>query len=174
MKNIKTFLILITTFTVLVSCNYNQQKAMNDHRPDLLKRLDGNWHAVGKVIDKAVEYSVNVEPVLNNTFSRIHMRDINNPPQYEAQIFVGVDSATNTVYAHWLDSFGPSYSVPHGTGKIQLTSIEFVIPYPDSPFRDIFKYDKDNDTWTLLIESYSDSTKVWNKFASYEFKRKRN
>jgi hypothetical protein len=78
---------------------------------------------------------------------------------------------SNIVYAHWLDSFGPSYSVPHGTGKIKETSIEFVIPYTESPFRDIFTYDREKDTWTLLIESYSDSAKVWNEFASYDFKR---
>lgn len=162
------------TLITVWSCSYNQDVIMNDGRPDLLKQLDGRWQAIGKVVGKPVEYSVNVEPVLNNTFSRIHMLDVNTPPEYEALIFVGVDTMTKVVYAHWLDSFGPSYSVPHGTGKIKETSIEFVIPYTESPFRDIFTYDKEKDSWTLLIESYSDSTKVWNEFALYEFKRKKN
>lgn len=172
MTDIKSILISLMTLAILVSCNNNQQTILDDGRPDLLKRLDGRWQAVGKVVGKPVEYSVDVEPVLNNKFSRIHMLDINKPSQYEAQIFIGLDTLTNIVYAHWLDSFGPSYSVPHGTGKLSATTIEFVIPYPESPFRDIFTYHTDKDTWTLLIESYSDSTKVWNEFASYEFKRR--
>lgn len=174
MKRIKALTILVMTLIIMGSCNNNQKLIMNDGRPELLKQLDGRWHAIGKVVGKPVEYSVNVEPVLNNTFSRIHMLDVNTPPQYEALIFVGVDTLTKIVYAHWLDSFGPSYSVPHGTGKINETSIEFVIPYTESPFRDIFTYNKDKDIWTLLIESYSDSTKVWTEFASYELKRKKN
>jgi hypothetical protein len=64
--------------------------------------------------------------------------------------------------------FCPAYCIPHGTGKINESSIEFVIPCPESPFRDIFKYVDARDSWKLLIKLYSIDTNTCSKFASYE------
>jgi hypothetical protein len=160
MKRLLPILISLMTLATIMSCDYNVNKTKYDRRPKILKQPNGKWLGKGEIVEKPIEYSITIEPVLNNTFSKIHLLDVNKPPQYEAHIYIGVDSLTNVVYAHWLNSFGAAYSIPHVTGIINESSIEFVIPYPESPFKDIFTYDAMSHSWKLLIESYSNDTKA--------------
>jgi hypothetical protein len=155
-----------------VSCANNKtEKQINDFRPDILKKLDGEWIAKGKVMGENVEYNLTVRPVLNFTFSELHMIDVASPPQYEAMVFIGYDTASKKIISHWLDSFGPAFSIPHGTGNIDSNTIEFIIPYTDGTFRDRITLNDQEKTWSLLIESFKDSTS-WNTFAEYYISKK--
>lgn len=173
MKQNTLILAILTLFIIsAISCSNKEEKAIaKDFRPDLLKKLDGEWRGKGQVMGDSVEYFISGRPVLNTMFTEIHMINVNNPPGYEALVFIGYDSLSKEVFTHWLDSFGGAYSVPHGTGTIDDAQIEFLIPYPTSTFRDVFSFDKETETWKLTIESQVDSL-TWKNFASYNITKK--
>lgn len=124
----------------------------------------------GDVRGKPVQYNVIAASALQGQFTEISMNDVQVPPQYEARIFIGFDSDSNQIIAHWMDSFGAQYSIPHGTGSISENMIEFIVPYLDSSFRDRFEYDPKGDSWTLGITAQQpDGT--WKHFARYFFRR---
>ena len=138
-------------------------------RPALLQALDGHWAMVGDVMGKPVEYDMEAFPTLQGMFTELHMNDVQRPSQYEARVFIGVDKGQ--VIAHWMDSFGARYSVPHGSGQVGDDSIVFNIPYPSGEFRDTLTYDRDRGTWSLAIEAAKPDGS-WAHFAAYEMKRK--
>lgn len=75
-------------------------------RPALLAALDGNWIMIGDVLGKPVKYSLSVSPILARTFTELHMVDLQQPPQYEARIFIAHDKGSGQIVVHWLDVFG--------------------------------------------------------------------
>lgn len=162
-------LILTLTIISFVSCiNKVKETPVPDSRPEILKKLDGTWLVTGQVQGDSVAYNLSVKPVLNNTFSELHMKDVSVPPQYEAIVFIGYDTAGKKIISHWMDSFGPAFSIPHGTGMIGQDRIEFIIPYEGNPFRDILTYNEKENSWSFIIESSQDSI-TWSNFASYKF-----
>lgn len=146
------------------------QAAIAGKRPALLASLDGNWIMVGDVRGKSVKYKLTVQPVLRGTFTELHMTDAQEPPEYEARLFIGYDQESGQVIAHWLDVFGAKGSIPHGTGRITGNTIEFTIPYKDGPFRDTLRYDPATGKWRFTIEA-SDGTGEWKHFAAYDIQR---
>lgn len=142
-----------------------------DPRPPLLKQLDGEWLMTGDLLGKPVTYSLVAGPTLRARYSELHMRDVSEPPQYEARVFLGVDAETGELIAHWLDDFGARYSIPHGTGRIEGSALQFTIPYADGPFRDTFEFDPGSGTWTFRIEA-GQPDGSWKHFARYEIRRK--
>lgn len=173
MKNkvLKFFLAVVCASGVAYCTDPHRVEGVADKRPVMLKKLDGRWTASGHVMGNPVVYAVSVEPVLNAAFSCIHMTDTNSPPRYEALIYTGYDSIAGQLYAHWLDSFGAAASIPYGTGQLTASGMELSFPYRESPFRDTFTYDETDNSWKLLIESYSDATSSWSEFASYKLSR---
>jgi len=158
------FLIAFYSF----SCDHSAEKKITkDYRPEILKRLDGEWKGKGQVMGDSVEYIITGRPVLNTMFTELHMIDVHNPSAYESLVFIGYDSVSRKIFTHWLDTFGGAYSIPHGTGNLDETQIEFFIPYPTSTFRDLFTFDKESETWKLVIESQVDSL-TWENFATYD------
>lgn len=143
-----------------------------DSRPEILQKLDGNWVATGDIMGKPVQYNVKNAPALQGQFTEISMNDVQVPSEYEARIFIGFDSDANQIIAHWLDSFGAQYSIPHGTGTISENGIEFIVPYPTNFFKDKFTYSPENDTWTLEITAQQPDG-MWQHFARYSFCRAR-
>ncbi|NMH64713.1 DUF1579 family protein [Shewanella salipaludis] len=140
-------------------------------RPEVLKALDGDWVMSGDVMGKPVTYRMNAGPTLQGTFTEIHMDDVQVPSQYEARVLIGYDSESSTIIAHWLDSFGAKYSVPHGTGGVTDNSIQFSIPYgAASTFRDTFTYNPETNTWVFVLES-SKADGTWKHFARYDVYR---
>lgn len=127
---------------------------------------------VGDVMGKSVKYRLIVRPILVQTFTELHMTDVEEPPQYEARVFLGYDKESGQVIAHWLDVFGALGSIPHGTGHIADNTIEFTIPYPDGPFRDTLTYNSAAGTWRLTIEA-SEGSGEWKHFTAYEIERVR-
>ena len=141
-----------------------------ENRPTILQKLDGKWVVTGDVMGKPVQYNVIMAPALQGQFTEISMNDVQVPSQYEARIFIGYDIESEQIIAHWLDNFGAQYSIPHGTGSISENTIEFIVPYTDSSFRDKFEYHPENDTWTLEITAQQPDG-IWKHFARYAFKR---
>jgi len=141
-----------------------------DRRPELLRRLDGRWTATGDVLGKPVRYDVIAGPALQGQFTEIAMNDVEQPSNYEARIFIGFDPESRQVIAHWMDSFGAIYSVPHGTGTLSGGVIEFTVPYAESAFKDRFEYQEGSDAWTLEITSQQQD-KSWKHFARYQLRR---
>ena len=135
----------------------------------LLTRLEGPWRMVGDVRGKPVQYKLESTRVLAGTFLELHMVDVDVPPRYEARVFIGADKS-GKVFAHWLDSFGPASSVPHGEGTASENQIEIRIPYPSGTFRDRFDYVPATNEWTLTIEAEKAGGE-WRHFAAYRLAR---
>jgi hypothetical protein len=143
----------------------------SDPRPPLLRSLDGEWTMTGDVQGEPVTYALAAGPILGGAFTELHMLDLAQPPGYEARVFIGWDADGATIIAHWLDSFGARFSVPHGVGRIEGNTIEFTVPYADGPFRDTFTFSPASGTWELRIES-GRTDGSWAHFARYELHRR--
>jgi len=143
----------------------------DDPRPPLLRQLDGEWLMTGDLLGKPVTYLLVAGPTLRARFSELHMRDIAQPPEYEARVFLGVDAESGELIAHWLDDFGARYSIPHGTGRIEGAVMQFTVPYAGGPFRDTFEFDQGSGTWRLRVEA-GQADGSWKHFARYEIRRK--
>ena len=164
---------IITAALILLTagCVHSQtQPNVTDARPEILKALDGNWVMSGDVMGKPVTYTLVAEPTLQGTFTEMHMTDVQVPSEYEARVFIGYDPDSKSVIAHWMDSFGASYSIPHGTGHISENMIEFTIPYKDGPFRDTLTYSPEKASWEFVLQA-SQPDGSWKHFARYEIRR---
>ena len=139
-------------------------------RPAALRALDGDWVMSGDVMGKPVTYKMVAGPTLQGAFTEIHMNDVQVPSEYEARVLIGYDAESKTVIAHWMDSFGAKYSIPHGTGKVTENSIQFTIPYEGGPFRDTFTYNPETNTWLFVLEA-SQPDGTWKHFARYSVRR---
>jgi hypothetical protein len=135
-------------------------------RPTPLKALDGDWVMSGDVMGEPVTYRMVAGPTLQGAFTEIHMNDEQVPSQYEARVLIGYDEESRTVIAHWMDSFGAKYSVPHGTGTVSGNTVQFTIPYESGAFRDTFTYSPETNTWLFVLEAAQPDGK-WKHFARY-------
>ncbi|RME29979.1 MAG: DUF1579 domain-containing protein [Candidatus Zixiibacteriota bacterium] len=146
-------------------------RGRTEERTDpMLSSLVGKWRMVGQVMKKDVEYRAEGKWILNKQFLRFSMVDVQEPPQYEAQVFIGYDSSGENYIVHWLDTFGGAYSTTLGTGKVQPDSIELLFPYEGKPFRDIITLDKDKKAGRFLIEYLAEDGE-WQEFARYTLQR---
>jgi len=137
----------------------------------LLGHLEGSWRMTGTVMKKPVVYNAEGKWELSGGFLSFHMKDAAPVPAYEANVYIGIDSAGNEYVAHWLDSFGGAGARVVGTGPLSAEKIEIVYPYAEGKFRNIFRYDKGKDRWTLLIETEGAGGR-WSVFAEYRIVRK--
>ncbi len=153
--------------TMLFGCALSPPVAAQaDQRPRLLQLLDGNWTMKGDVMGKPVVYDMVAKPTLAGTFTELHMKDTASVPEYEARVFIGYDDESGAIIAHWMDSFGAKFSIPHGTGTVTQSMIRFIVPYEERPFRDTLIYDVVGRSWQLVIESKQEDG-TWKHFAQY-------
>lgn len=139
-------------------------------RPAALKALDGEWVMSGDVMGEPVTYRMVAGPTLQGAFTEIHMNDVQVPSQYEARVLIGHEADGKAVIAHWMDSFGARYSVPHGTGTALENTVQFTIPYEKGAFRDTFTYSPETNTWLFVLEAAQPDGK-WKHFARYTVRR---
>jgi hypothetical protein len=137
----------------------------------LLDHLVGQWRMTGSVRGQPVTYTLNARRVLQNRFVELHMLDVNQPPAYEARVFIGVDSINGQYIAHWLDRFGAAYSIPHATGTARGDTLVLTFPYRSGSFRDTFVYNARADSWFFRLEA-ADSTAGWRLFAEYQVRHR--
>ena len=139
-------------------------------RPALLAALEGKWTMRGDVRGKPVTYAMEARPVLQDKFVELHMRDVGVSSEYEARVFIGVDPATGTVIAHWMDNHGAQASIPHATGHIAGDTLQFTFPYKSGQFRDTFTYDRAAASWVFLLEAQGKDGS-WKHFARYQVEK---
>lgn len=142
-------------------------------RPALLQQLDGQWTMSGDVRGKPVTYSLEARPGLLGAFTELRMQDIQVPPKYAADVYIGYDDKTRALIVHWMDSFGAKYSIPHGTGELneKENRVQFTFPYEKGAFRDTLTFHPDAGYWTFLLESQQ-ADGSWKQFAQYKVSRK--
>jgi len=133
-------------------------------RDELLDKLVGSWKVTRKIRGQTVENSLRAEWVLNHQFLLVHMKDVANPPAYEAMVFIGYDNTSERYVVHWLDNFGGRFSETLGYGQRSGNSIKFVFEYPDGPFHNTFTWNEKTRGWNFLAQS-KDKTGKWVVFA---------
>ena len=117
-----------------------------------IEQLAGDWTLTRQIRGKEVENTVRAEWALNHQFLQIHMKDVANPPAYEALVYIGYQHADQRYVVHWLDVFGGKFSAI-GYGKRSGDSIEFAFQYDDGPFFNTFTWDTLAQGWTFKMES---------------------
>ncbi|MES2070045.1 MAG: DUF1579 family protein [Pseudomonadota bacterium] len=162
--------LLALTLLLLAAGGAHSQEQAADARPALLKALDGSWIMTGDVMGKPVTYTMQAAPMLQDSFTEMHMKDVQLPAKYEARVFIGYDKGSQAIITHWMDSFGAKYSIPHATGQITGNTIQFIFPYNSAPFRDTLTYSPETASWVLVIEA-SKPDGSWRHFARYDIRR---
>jgi hypothetical protein len=158
-------------FTTAYGTNAEESASANDKRPSILKALDGQWVMSGDVMGRPAAYNMVAGRALHGTFTEMRMKDVQVPAKYEAAVFLGYDAGTQTVIAHWMDSFGAKASIPHATGRIDGNTVQFTFPYESGQFRDTFTYNPATSSWVFLLES-AQPDGSWKHFARYTVERK--
>lgn len=136
----------------------------------LLERLTGDWAMSGRVRGRPAEYTFHAEWVLNHQFLELTMRDVAQPPVYQATVYMGYDNTSDRYVTHWLDMFGGRFSETLGYGQRAESAIRLVFEYPDGPFHTTFTWDPKTRTWSVLMEDRG-AGGVWQEFASYTLRR---
>lgn len=139
-------------------------------KDDLLDNLAGEWRLVRKMQGRITENVVKAEWVLNHQFFRIQMRDVENPPAYEATVFIGWDPMQERYVVHWLDVFGGRSSQTLGYGTRNGNTIKFAFAYPEHPFVNTFSWNPDAKTWNFLMQQ-KNPNKSWSVFAEDNLSR---
>jgi hypothetical protein len=121
-------------------------------RDAFIDNLVGEWRLKREIRGRDVDNTVSADWVLNHQFLRIHMKDVAEPPTYEALVYIGYQSADQRYVVHWLDVFGGKFSAI-GYGKREGDSITFVFQYDDGPFYNTFKWNAATQSWTFTLES---------------------
>lgn len=119
---------------------------------DLISRLEGTWDLSRKIRGTEVQNVVTARWVLNHQFLQVHMKDVKEPPAYEAIVLIGFIHASKRYVAHWTDTFGGKFSAV-GTGERTANAVEFRFDYPEGPFFNTFTWLPGTGQWTFKGES---------------------
>ena len=119
---------------------------------EFIENLSGDWKLTRKIRNTEVTNTCKAEWVLNHQFLQLHMKDVADPPSYEALVLIGYSHADKQYIAHWCDNHGGKFSAI-GYGKRSGDSIEFQFEYPDGPFYNTFTWNAKAKGWTFLMES---------------------
>ena len=111
-----------------------------------------------KIRGQEVENRVKALWVLNHQFLQLHMKDVADPPAYEALVLIGYAHVDKKYVAHWCDTYGGKFSAV-GYGKRSGDAIEFEFHYPDGPFYNTFTWDAKAKRWTFRMESQNKNGK---------------
>jgi hypothetical protein len=150
-----------------------QQPLDGPSRPfqdSLFAQLAGSWTVTGPVHGQQVTYALRAEWVLNHQFLRLDMRDVAEPPAYQAHVYIGYDNTSSRYVAHWLDGFGGRWSETLGYGQRSGTAAEFVFEYPDGPFHTTFTLDPQSGTWSVLMRDRAPDG-AWREFGHLQLRR---
>lgn len=135
----------------------------------LLSRFEGPWRATGDVRGKPVTYDASGRFVLGGAWLELSLKDVSQPPRYEARVLIGRSKKKGDYVAHWLDGFGADGARVVGTGAATASGLELRFPYEGGPFRDRFEFGKDG-RFTLVIDALG-ADGGSEHFAAYTFVR---
>ncbi len=119
---------------------------------DLIADLVGPCALTRQIRGREVKNSVRSEWVLNHQFMQIHMKDVADPPAYEALALIGYSHADQRYVAHWCATYGGKFSAM-GVGIRSGNSIEFRFDYPDGPFFNTFSWRPEEKRWVMRLET---------------------
>ncbi|MFH1278582.1 MAG: hypothetical protein ABIK65_09405 [Candidatus Eisenbacteria bacterium] len=127
-------------------------------RDDLLDRLAGAWVMTGMIAGEETTHDVVAEWVLGHYYLRLsdisREKDEQGAPEYEAIVIIGWDEPSNRYACLWLDcTGGGGLGGPIGYGARSDDEIPFVFDDgTGSVIRNTFRYVRDEDAWTWLID----------------------
>ena len=122
---------------------------MND---PFLENLAGKWTIERRIRGTLVANTMEAKWVLQHRFLQLRMKDVADPPRYEALVMIGWDGLEQRYVAHWMDIYGGRLSAM-GYGKREGNSIEFRFEYPDGPFFNTFQWNPGEQGWTMTLEN---------------------
>ncbi len=156
--------IMLLLFLFVSAPVFAQSPRNQVFKDDLLDNLVGEWKLVRKIRGRITENVAKADWVLNHQFLRIQMRDVANPPAYEATVFIGYDTTEDRYVVHWLDVFGGRSSQTLGHGTRNGNIVKFMFPYPEHPFVNTFTWNPEAKTWNFLMQQ-KNADKSWSVFA---------
>jgi hypothetical protein len=141
---------------VLLGCPQaasSQEARTND---PLLDALTGQWVLRGEIRGAPTTHDVDVSWVLNHRFLRLHERSRETTqegePQYEADVYIGWDSAGDRYIVRWMDVYGGGFSLT-GYGLRNGSAIPFVFASGEDGFRTTFAFDDGSGLWNVTMDS---------------------
>ena len=90
--------------------------------------------------------------MLNHQFLQLHMKDVADPPTYEAIVQLGYIHSDKQYVAFWTDTFGAKFASV-GRGARSGNSIEFRFGEPETSFYTTFTWFPDKNEWVFRMES---------------------
>jgi hypothetical protein len=153
----KTLALALATFVLSLAAAAGPKPGPLDD--PFLDNLVGKWKLTRKVHGTTVVNTLDVKWVLQHRFLQMRMKDVANPPDYEALVLIGYDSVNERYVAHWCDDFGGAYSAV-GYGKRDGNSIQFRFEYPDGPFFNTFNWEPVERGWRMVLESSKDGKRA--------------
>ncbi|MBI3716937.1 MAG: DUF1579 family protein [Betaproteobacteria bacterium] len=128
-------------------------------RDPYIEQLAGDWKLTRKIRGKEAQNTLKAEWVLNHQFLQLHMKDVADPPQYEAIVLIGYQHENKQYVVHWLDVWGGKFSAM-GHGKRVGDALEIEFHYPDGPFYNTFVWNAKDQSWTFTMEGVKDGKRV--------------
>lgn len=143
--------------------------------PAAVRALVGCWTGEGEVMRKPVTITAEAQPIAEDALLVLdtHSRAVTDAAdRYAAHLVFGGTSKPSETQAgaisgFWSDSFGGAYTA---VGKGEATPGGFTVtyPYPDSAFRNLWRFADDRLTWQIVAVDARGSERP---FASYELRK---
>jgi hypothetical protein len=165
-----TIMVLLLSIAFVPDVTNAQEMSDRTFKDHLLDNLVGEWKLLRRIQGRVTENVVKADWVLNHQFLRVQMRDIANPPAYEATVFIGYDKIQDRYVVHWLDVFGGGSSQTIGHGSRNGNSLKFLFAYPEHPFVNTFTWNPETKTWSFLMQQ-KNPDKSWTVFAEDNLSR---
>lgn len=98
-----------------------------------LDALQGQWLMRGTLGGAPVTYRAVGQRILGGAWLKLHMFGIEQPPRYQADVFLGYDAKAHDFIVHWLDQFGAAGAQVVATGyrdgeRLPMPRERFVTP----------------------------------------------
>lgn len=140
-------------------------------RDTVLEQLVGRWEVNRTMAGKSSGSMVDAQWTLNHQFVQLHyVPERGSAQPYEAMVYIGYDNMSERYVVHWLDIFGGRISETLGFGKRTPNGMQFTFEYPDGPFTNTFRYDRETRSWNLLLRQ-KNARGEWTTFATEQWRR---
>jgi hypothetical protein len=117
----------------------------------LLDKFVGTWRITRKFASRKVENDAIVTWELAHRYLRIAMKDVADPPMYEAHVYIGYERPLSRYVVHWMDVTSGSVAEQLGYGTKQGDSLVLEWKDDGGTLRNTFTWNPNADTWTSDI-----------------------
>lgn len=139
-----------------------------------LDKLTGSWFLTGSMGSTELRQKVVARWVIQGQFLEVHCLEegstYQDRPFYEAIYILGYDGQSGEYSMHLFDTFGEGYARTIGVGRRHKHSVEFLFEYPNGLFSNTFTWDRETDTWEMLLRQKEPSGE-WKIFATKKLAR---